>query len=74
VFSPNNPILKFNNQENDSQKNEQKGFMWLFSGVAAAIRNPRAHGLLDDAPERAKEYIVCTSMLAHAADRASAER
>jgi uncharacterized protein (TIGR02391 family) len=70
VFSPNNPILKFNNQENDSQKNEQKGLMWLFSGVAAAIRNPRAHGLLDDKPERAKEYIVCTSMLAYAVDRA----
>ena len=31
AFSPSNPILKFNNLANQSDKDEQKGFMKMFS-------------------------------------------
>jgi uncharacterized protein (TIGR02391 family) len=69
VFSQKNPILKFNDQQNDSEKSEQQGMMYLFAGAMLALRNPRAHGLVDDHPERAVEYLSFLSMLARSLDR-----
>jgi uncharacterized protein (TIGR02391 family) len=71
VFSPKAPILKFNEQQNDSEKSEQQGMMFLFSGAMLAIRNPRAHGLVQDHPENAVSYISFISMLAKSLDRTS---
>lgn len=70
VFSQKAPVLKFNDQSNDSEKSEQQGMMFLFSGAMLAIRNPRAHGLVKDHPESALEYISFISMLAKSLDRA----
>jgi len=70
VFSPNKPVLKFNEQTNDSEKSEQQGMMWLYSGAMAALRNPRAHGIVKDDPERALEYLSLISMLAKGLTRA----
>ncbi len=69
VFSPKTPILKFNEQQNDSEKSEQQGMMFLFAGAMLALRNPRAHGLVTDHPERAMEYLSFLSMLAKSLDR-----
>lgn len=69
VFSPKTPILKFNDQQNDSEKSEQEGMMYLFSGAMLALRNPRAHGITNDHPERAVEYLSFLSMLARSLDR-----
>ena len=71
VFSPKSPILKFNEQQNDSEKSEQQGMMYLYAGVMLALRNPRAHGLVQDHPENAIGYISFISMLAKALDRTS---
>jgi len=71
VFSPKAPILKFNEQLNDSERSEQQGMMFLYAGAMLAIRNPRAHGLVQDNPENAVGYISFISMLAKALDRAS---
>jgi uncharacterized protein (TIGR02391 family) len=60
AFSPSNPILKFNNLANQSDKDEQKGF----------LRNPRAHGFIQDDPERALEFIAFVSLLAKLLDAA----
>lgn len=68
VFSPKNPILKYNEQTNDSEKSQQQGMMYLFSGAMLALRNPRAHGLVDDHPQRAIEYLSFISMLAKSLD------
>jgi uncharacterized protein (TIGR02391 family) len=70
VFSPNNPILKFNDLTNRSDKDEQKGFMMLFSGAVAGLRNPRAHKIIEDDPERAVEFIAFVSLLAKLLDEA----
>ena len=70
VFSPKAPILKFNDQATDSEKSEQQGMMYLFAGAMLAIRNPRAHGLMNDHPESAVEYLSFLSMLAKSLDRA----
>jgi uncharacterized protein (TIGR02391 family) len=69
VFSIKSPILKYNDQQNDSEKSEQEGMMHLFEGAVMALRNPRAHGIVNDHPERAVEYLSFLSMLAKSLDR-----
>ena len=58
VFNPNNPILKFNALADQSDKDEQKDFMMMFSGAVAGLRNPRAHRFINDDPERALEFSL----------------
>lgn len=70
VFSPKAPLLKFNDQLNDSEKSEQQGMMFLYAGAMLAFRNPRAHGLLSDDPVIAIEIIGFVNFLAKALDRA----
>lgn len=71
VFSPNNPVLKFNPLASQSDRDEQKGFMMLFSGAVMGFRNARAHEFITDDPERALECIACVSLLAKLLDQAS---
>lgn len=71
VFSPTNPILRFNPLADQSDRDEQKGFMMMFSGAVAGLRNPRAHKLMQDAPESALEFIAFVSLLAKLVDRAA---
>jgi len=71
VFSPNKPVLKFNNLIDVSDKDEQRGFMMMFSGAVAGLRNPRAHKIIEDDPEMALEFIAYVSLLAKLLDRAT---
>jgi uncharacterized protein (TIGR02391 family) len=64
VFSPKNPILRFNELKDKTDQDEQQGFMMMFSGAVAGLRNPRAHKLIKDDPERALEFIAFVSLLA----------
>lgn len=64
VFSPKTPILRFNDLVDPSDLDEQKGFMMMFAGAVAGLRNPRAHKLIQDDPERALEFIAYVSLLA----------
>jgi uncharacterized protein (TIGR02391 family) len=70
VFSSNAPILRFNDLADQSEKDEQLGFMMMFSGAVAGLRNPRAHKLINDDPERALEFIAFVSLLAKLLDGA----
>ena len=70
VFSPNAPILWFNGLADQSEKDEQLGFIMMFSGAVAGLRNPRAHKLIKDDPERALEFIAFASLLAKLLDGA----
>jgi uncharacterized protein (TIGR02391 family) len=70
VFSPNKPVLKFNDLADASDQDEQKGFMMMFAGAVAGLRNPRAHKLIKDDPERALEFIAFVSLLAKLLDGA----
>ncbi len=70
VFGPGNPVLKFNDLQTQSDRDEQKGFMMLFSGAVAGLRNPRAHAFIQDDPERALEFIAFVSLLAKLLDGA----
>lgn len=71
VFSANNPVLKFNAMADQSDKDEQKGFMMMFSGAVSGLRNPRAHKFIQDDPERALEFIAFVSLLAKLLDGSS---
>jgi uncharacterized protein (TIGR02391 family) len=71
VFSVKNPILKINQLVDQSDLDEQKGFMYLFSGAVSGLRNPRAHKIIKDDPEMALEFIAFISLLAKFADKAS---
>lgn len=70
TFSPKNPILQFNELSDANDLNEQTGFMMMFSGAVAGLRNPRAHSLIKDNPERALEFIAFVSLLAKLLDGA----
>ncbi|MGP1253417.1 MAG: TIGR02391 family protein [Kiloniellales bacterium] len=43
VFGGNPPKLPINDLLNESNKDEQKGYQFIFSGVMSAIRNPKGH-------------------------------
>ncbi|CAE6802814.1 hypothetical protein R75461_05269 [Paraburkholderia nemoris] len=68
VFSLKSPILRYNELQTESEKSEQEGMMHLFEGAVMALRNPRAHGLVTDHPERTVEYLSFLSMLAKSLD------
>jgi uncharacterized protein (TIGR02391 family) len=68
VFSLKSPILKFNSLQNQSELDEQKGYMHLFVGSVMGLRNPRAHSFIQDDPERALEFIAFISLLAKLVD------
>lgn len=70
AFSPSNPVLKFNALQDQSDKDEQKGFMQMFAGAVSGLRNPRAHSFVHDEPERALEFIAFISLLAKLLDEA----
>jgi uncharacterized protein (TIGR02391 family) len=70
AFSPKNPILKFNGLKDQSDHDEQLGFMSMFSGAVSGLRNPRAHGFINDDAERALEFIAFVSLLAKLLDGA----
>jgi uncharacterized protein (TIGR02391 family) len=74
VFNPSKPVLRFNDLADDSDRDEQKGFMLMFSGAVAGLRNPRAHKLIKDDPERALEFIAFVSLLAKLTDGATKVR
>ena len=43
AFSESSPIIKLTAMSNDSEKDEQRGYKFLFAGTMVAIRNPRGH-------------------------------
>lgn len=69
VFSTKNPVLQINSLLDQSDVDEQKGFMSLFSGAVSGLRNPRAHKIIKDDPEMALEFIAFISLLAKFADK-----
>ncbi len=70
AFSLKNPVLRFNGLSDKSDEDEQIGFMMLFKGAVAGLRNPRAHSFINDEPERALEFIAFVSLLAKLLDEA----
>ena len=63
VFSPKNPVLQFNDLKTETDKSEQQGMMYLYAGTMLALRNPMAHNIRIESPERALEFISLINLL-----------
>lgn len=64
VFSANNPLLKLNAGISASEKDEQVGYMMIFSGCMTGIRNPRAHETdWEDTEQRALQLLIFANHL-----------
>lgn len=64
VFNGNTPILKINAGESASERDEQIGYMQIFSGCMTGIRNPRAHECdWEDSEQRALQLLVLANHL-----------
>lgn len=73
AFSANDPVLKLNGFQTQSERDEQQGYMEIYAGVMAGIRNPRAHDhQLVDPPEMALEMITLANHLMRKLDAAEA--
>ncbi|MDB5660899.1 MAG: hypothetical protein JWS10_3514 [Cypionkella sp.] len=74
AFSPNRPKLAWSNRTTNSERDEQKGYHQIYSGVMLGIRNPATHefGWIDG-PEIALELLVLAQHLVRKAKAASVE-
>lgn len=70
VFSANAPILKVGSEDEQS-KDEQEGFMYLFSGSMLGIKDKGSHNIVEENdPYIALEYLMFASLLARKIDEA----
>ena len=60
VFSPKDPILALNALRNESDRDEQEGFMLLFMGAMVGVRNPRAHAIVQENDANSTWSISCS--------------
>lgn len=75
AFSLRKPVLKLNDLETDSQKDEQLGYMLSLGGCMTGIRNPRAHEhQLWDSPSVALEMLAWANHLMRIIDKAKRVR
>lgn len=74
VFSPNSPILSFNDLADQTDRDEQEGMMHLFEGVVLGIRNPGGHSFPEGPEQRAVEYLSLISLLAYRTQEAKRKR
>ena len=71
VFNESDPILKFNNLNNTTERNIQEGTKFLMAGAMIAIRNPKAHDEVEQKdPILTIKYIAFASLLAEFLDYA----
>ncbi len=65
VFSLSNPKLIFSSLNDESGKNDQKGFIQILQGAYQGVRNPKAHSLESDLDEfKTIQYLIFASLLA----------
>ena len=75
VFSPDNPIIRLNPLETQTDKDEQEGFMYLFMGAVQGIRNPKAHeNIIQNNPYIALQLIGFASLLMKKAEEGKVKR
>lgn len=64
ALNEDSPVIELTPRSTDSEKDEQRGYKFLFAGTMIAIRNPRGHehSLLDD-PYTCLDHLGLVSML-----------
>jgi uncharacterized protein (TIGR02391 family) len=64
AFSEQSPKIRLTNCSNTTEKDEQKGYQFIFAGTVLAIRNPRGHeyGVIDS-PDICLDHLSLASLL-----------
>lgn len=70
IFSPENPILRFEDIGTQSGKNVQVGYMKIFEGAMLGIRNPKAHENISINKDSAIKRLILASLLMDKIDEA----
>jgi uncharacterized protein (TIGR02391 family) len=64
AFSETNPIIQLTALTNDTERSEQEGYKFIFSGVMMAIRNPRGHEYtIKDTLDNCLDHLSFVSIL-----------
>ena len=64
AFSESSPSLQLTSLSTQSERDEQKGFQFLFAGSMLAIRNPRGHEVsLSESPDQCLYHLSLASLL-----------
>jgi uncharacterized protein (TIGR02391 family) len=64
VFAESSPAIKLTPNSTTSEKDEQKGYQFLFAGSILVIRNPRGHEYsLKDSPDLCLDHLALASLL-----------
>lgn len=69
VFGTSAPSLRFEPLSSDPRGGEQDGLMQLYTGAMLALRNPRAHAIVEDPLDRTLEVLGFISFLCHSLGR-----
>jgi uncharacterized protein (TIGR02391 family) len=71
AFNESNPKIPLTPLTTISEKDEQKGYMFIFAGGVLAIRNPRGHEhSMKDDPDVCLDHLSFVSMLLRRLERA----
>ena len=71
AFSEQSPLIRLTNMSTVSEKDEQEGYKFIFSGSVMAIRNPRGHEYgVQDSPTECLDHLSLASMLLRRLERA----
>lgn len=68
ALTPNRPTITLDDLATETGRNIQQGHMDLFAGAMIGVRNPKAHGNVVIAPERAIHHFFLASLLFHKLD------
>ena len=64
VFPEASPVIQLTPLSSTSERDEQKGFQFIFAGSVLAIRNPRGHEVsLPDSPDQCLDHLSLVSLL-----------
>lgn len=70
AFTPQKPVLIFENLNTETGKNIQQGYMNIFSGAMMGIRNPKAHENVTLTKNEAVQRLMLASLLMSKVDQA----
>ncbi len=69
AFGGENPKIKLNTLRSETEKNIQKGTMFILQGIYSAYRNPRSHSKIEDSDQTAFEIIIFINHLLKIIDK-----
>ena len=70
AFAETSPLVSLTPCSSISDKDEQKGYQFLFAGSMLGVRNPRGHDLVRDTPDECLDHLSLASILLRRLEKA----